>query len=639
MTDISNPTGHRRISALWAAAVCTVLITGCSSGGGEAETSEPPGPIGDPGGSVVLTPTGNFDISGFVGGSFFPTQREYTLENRFDELATWSVQLSANWLQVDGPMQGALAAGATVPIPVELDMAIVGAMTPGSYQAVIEFRNDLETEAQTCNVGLTVTAALPNATSTIGVNLSPVTYHSSNWPFVDIFKVSRPWRLEVNGSSSSNPVQLTDDGWVAQLNANERAVTYMFTYTEARYPSGTYTVYYAGEGALDFGQDATVLTSSPGMMTIDVVANSGISMRQTATNAANPMRDIRIVMPGFETTYQTQPFHPLFLQRLAQYSTLRFMDWAETNNSELVQWSDRTRPETAQQTITTGVAVEYMIQLANTLHADPWICIPHLADVDYITQCATLIRDELDPTLVCHIEYSNEVWNWGFEQAGYASQEGLLLYPAEGTETSRHLYYSDRSVQVFDIFETVFGTPNMSRVKRVLAGQRGSTSAHTSALTWNDAHLKTDAYSIALYFGNGLVGNVPESTVAAWSVDDMLDWCESSLGNQLPAAANSIGVAATFGLPTISYEGGQHLIGFTNPTIRATYDAANRHQRMKVLYLSMLDGWQAAGGGVFTAFSSTKRWNGTGRWGVLEYQEQPRAEAPKYDALMEFIER
>ncbi|MFT4515687.1 MAG: hypothetical protein ACI91B_004406 [Planctomycetota bacterium] len=646
MTEFSNQTGPHRFYALWVAALSAALFVSCSSGGNAVESSEAPQPGPGPGpgpgtqNGVTLSPGSNYEITGSTGGTFFPSERQYTLTNQRDSVLNWSVDTSATWLLVSGPASGTLTPGATAPIQIDVDVTAAASFAPDSYSGVISFMDaDEATVLLTSNVDLTVLAAQPNASSTVGVNLSPVTYHSSNWPFVDIFKASRPWRLEVNGSSSSNPVSLTSDGWVAQLNANEEAVTYMFNWNGAIYPAGQYTVYYTGEGSLDFAGDATVLTSSPGEMTIFVQPNGGISMRQESTNPANPMRDIRIVMPGFENTYETEPFHPLFLQRLSQYSTLRFMDWAEVNNSEHSLWAERTRPETAQQTTDKGVAVEYMVQLANTLHADPWICIPHLADDDYVTQCATLIRDQLDPTLACHIEYSNEVWNWGFDQAIYCRDQGVLLWPLESPETARHRFYSQRSVQIFDIFESVFGSGNMSRVKRVLAGQRGSTSANTTALSWNDAYLKTDAYSIALYFGNGLVGNYPQATVATWTVDDMLDWCEANLALQLPAAANTMAVASSFGLPTISYEGGQHLVGFSNPVIRATYDAANRHPRMKTIYLSMLDGWTSAGGSLFTAFNSTMRWSETGRWGVLEYQDQPRIEAPKYDALMTFIER
>ena len=672
MTELSHPHLHpSRLHTLWVAAVCAALFTSCGAGGGAVETSGIPDPggggssgggssgggsgggtgggsggggsNGGGGGSneptgVELTPLNGLLVAGSVDGVFFPTETTYSLENHHSQTTSWSVQLSANWLQVDGPTEGTLAPGATVTVPFELDTSVVNNLTPGSYPGTIEFEISAEPTPLTRDVTLTVSPAQANANSTVGINLSPMTYHSTNWPFVDIFKASRPWTLQVSGSSSSEPVQLTDDGWVASLNANEQAITYMFVSAGENYPGGQYSVFYNGEGTLDFGMDATVLSSSPGSMILDVQPSNGILLRQTSTNPANPLRDIRIVMPGFENTYQSEPFHPLFLERLSKYRTLRFMDWGKTNNSELMHWADRTRPESAQQTVSSGVALEYMIQLSNTLHANPWICIPHLADDDYITQCATLIRDQLDPTLVCHIEFSNEVWNWGFQQAGYASQQGLILYPSAGLETSRHLYYSDRSVNVFNIFEDVFGPANMSRVRRVLAGQRGSTSAHTSALSHNDAYLKTDAYSIAMYFGNGLVGNVSAAEVATWSVDDMLDWCEESLSNNLNLAANTVALAASFGLPTITYEGGQHLVGYTDPVIRATYDAANRHPRMKTIYLTMLNGWQGAGGDLFTAFNSIMRYSGTGRWGVLEYQTQPRLEAPKYDALMQFIE-
>jgi hypothetical protein len=37
------------------------------------------------------------------------------------------------------------------------------------------------------------------------------------------------------------------------------------------------------------------------------------------------LRNICFIMPGFESTYASQPFHPLFLQRLQNYKVLRFM--------------------------------------------------------------------------------------------------------------------------------------------------------------------------------------------------------------------------------------------------------------------------------------------------------------------------
>ena len=77
--------------------------------------------------------------------------------------------------------------------------------------------------------------------------------------------------------------------------------------------------------------------------------------------------------------------------------------------------------------------VEVMVALANQLSADPWFCIPHMADDDYVARFAAIARDNVDPGLKIHVEYSNEVWNSGFSQATYAREQGL----AEGLRRLR----------------------------------------------------------------------------------------------------------------------------------------------------------------------------------------------------------
>jgi len=48
--------------------------------------------------------------------------------------------------------------------------------------------------------------------------------------------------------------------------------------------------------------------------------DNGIAVRLTATNPANPLRNIRIIPPGFEGSAQRQVFHPWFLKSLERYS-------------------------------------------------------------------------------------------------------------------------------------------------------------------------------------------------------------------------------------------------------------------------------------------------------------------------------
>ena len=90
-------------------------------------------------------------------------------------------------------------------------------------------------------------------------------------------------------------------------------------------------------------------------------------------------------------------------------------------------WASRTQPVTLGQGSLTGVAFETMIQLANTLNADPWINIPTAADDAFVKQLATLIKTRLKPTLKCYIEYSNENWNTRFPGFNYSEAKAKEL--------------------------------------------------------------------------------------------------------------------------------------------------------------------------------------------------------------------
>ena len=56
------------------------------------------------------------------------------------------------------------------------------------------------------------------------------------------------------------------------------------------------------------------------------------------------------------------------------------------------------------------------------------------------------------------------------------------------------------------------------------------------------------------------------------------------------------------------------------------------------LALDYLAGWKTNGGTLAVLFSSTGTYSKWGSWGLLEYHGQPAAEAPKYQAVIEFLE-
>ncbi|WP_445926099.1 hypothetical protein [Leptodesmis sp.] len=391
-------------------------------------------------------------------------------------------------------------------------------------------------------------------------------------------------------------------------------------------------------------------------MTVDVQPDqTGVFLRILETNLDNPIRNIRFIMPGFEHTYQTQPFHPLFLDRLSKFNTLRFMDWGATNNSPLVNWADRTTINSATQTSNQGVALEYMIQLANTLKINPWFNIPAEASDDYVRQFATMVRDQLDPSLRVYIEYSNEVWNNIFSQASYVSQQGLALGLDSNGFTAGLRYYAQRSVEIFKIWEEVFGQSSSQRLVRVLAGQGANPWTTEQILGWNDAYQYADAYAIAPYFDG--FGDADQDGWSDLNDVDMVDITlqmtpDQIIDNMLLEIPTEIKqmfdsnyaiVTKRYGLDLLAYEGGSHLTSYQfsadqQAQMHDLFLAVNQSSRMRDLYKAYLDQWQQSGGILFNQFVDVNASTKWGYWGVLEYQNQDINTAPKYLGLMDFIQ-
>lgn len=170
-------------------------------------------------------------------------------------------------------------------------------------------------------------APAPNQNAAVGTNLMRIFSRSSDWPFVDVFKASLPWVTLRNGQIVTNtgPIDLDAHGWVRSLPAGNNpefnaVATSVLRELDGHYPAGQYIVLYEGEGTLTYGGDAA-FDASASIAGRDVLtvtpANAGIVLRITATDpngTGNYLRNIRVIMPGFEETYATQLFHPLFLE-------------------------------------------------------------------------------------------------------------------------------------------------------------------------------------------------------------------------------------------------------------------------------------------------------------------------------------
>ncbi len=361
------------------------------------------------------------------------------------------------------------------------------------------------------------TIPTPGGDASLGMNLSEVTYYTQEWPFVDVMKISRQWvATGDNGTpfDTGQTVETDSKGWPT-LNGIDAAQTLIFQGSGGNYPGGTYVCTYEGTGSISLGFDASVVSSSPGRIVFSVTPTpAGIILRITDSSPADPIKNIKVWMPGTENA--TSAFNTTFTQKLAPFGVIRFMDWQRTNNSNLVSWADRTTPDSASQGGHNGVALEHMIDLCNQLGADPWFCMPHQADDDFVEQFATMVRDNLAPERKVYVEWSNEVWNTMFKQSQWVTQQsGAPMF-----STGWFQKWADEAANDFAIWESVFASQPSREIIRVAAGQEANVWV-TRRLT-DELNGQYDAVSCAAYFDHiNASFNTGQSTTAL--ADDILN--------------------------------------------------------------------------------------------------------------------
>ena len=112
--------------------------------------------------------------------------------------------------------------------------------------------------------------------SPVGTNLEMLAYWSPQVPFVDVMKSSSEW-LSGNAKDwgGGPPLDLDANGWVRSLRPGQVARKLMLREFGDRYPGGRYLVRYKGEGKLNFGFAAKIVSQRRGEMVIEVTPNDG----------------------------------------------------------------------------------------------------------------------------------------------------------------------------------------------------------------------------------------------------------------------------------------------------------------------------------------------------------------------------
>jgi hypothetical protein len=469
-----------------------------------------------------------------------------------------------------------------------------------------------------------------SSSANIGIN-TPIFAYYSTWPlFADIFQQNSgnfgQWDC---GNNFTVACTVDSTGAPTQQPARTQYPT--------AYPSGTYTLTYTGS--------VGAITSSCWTLGSPTVNGSFVSYPATITQDTSlpnefcnvvvntvPISNIHMFAPGDMTTGD---FLTGFLMKFAPFSNLRWLDALQMNAcgfgclpsgaNGTQNWLDRTFPGTGTAITTRqGFIYDYLIEYANITGKDIYLNIPYRVTDNYMcrlarlffygesgandngSNCSTsaatsgpyspIVPQGINTTSHIHIEYVNELWNYGSYPAPHAlycvanggPQSGDASCP-DGVSTSfspiltadlannalpwtptatdpfcrQQQVAADMAKRNGDIFKAVFGSRS-AQVKPVLGAWLVALGTPTSPAC--GAQFLLNAYG-------SVVPNVAEIAVAPYMIDPGTEATDCG-GPSVSTCINMLMTSITYGgltygfvqqdatmarfwnVPLITYEGG-----------------------------------------------------------------------------------
>jgi hypothetical protein len=362
-------------------------------------------------------------------------------------------------------------------------------------------------------------------------------------------------------------------------------------------------------------------------------------------NTTGPgLKDIALLQPGYDITSKSN-ISKLMLAHLSRFSIIRFMDWTGTNGNPEMNWNDTTPVDWPQYRGSRRNPWQTIPFIANSVNKpiSVWINIPHNATDDYILNVARIMFNDLNPSNNIYMEYSNEVWNWGFRQA----VDNLIAanYSVLHDGDPHHLNYDNcnnpgywawrrtayQIKHVADLFKTVFGDENVGpwkRVRPILSGQVSFPFVIRNGIEYLNA-----VFGPPSNYLHGMAG-APYFNLGDYSkwdnltTDQVLNAFNISIQEMSPEAGwgqkNALGVhavlAAWYNLAFHGYEGGPDTGGDYSLEAKTNATRDPRMTDICVTYLKAWYGygfqelnWFVAGAGAITKYGS---------WTILEDMRQ-----------------
>lgn len=532
----------------------------------------------------------------------------------------------------------------------------------------------------------------------IGANVDAVHYYSLSDQYVDVMRMASGWSSTSSDAvhGSGQPLgeigKLDSNGWPEE-DAEIMIVCCTGPSGGAADPGpesplvGKYQISF--NGLANIGDDggtvenqhydpatntttATLDQTAYGPNNVNMIMLlSFLKTQRDASSSINTgITNVRIIRPQFAPNgtkwwdSPTQEFTNPFLAALAPFSTLRFMDWTATNGSQVADWSQATPANwpTAVHMIQTDGAWQWnstdgkmepangvwtdtaqswqsVIDLANATGKDIWINIPVRATDDYVTSLATLLKSGLNPGIHVYVEYSNEVWNWGFEQWYYNNAVTTQLLAADTAAATNYqkncdgpstiCHAAERLMQISNDFAGVWGSSAINAaIRPVFCSQMVTAGQMWIALGFiNNTYGPPARYFYGIcsapYWG-------APSLTAGESAGDILAASSASIPKWDGYLLSWTTAARYYGLHNFTYEGGP---GTTDLQAVDTSNlvAANAYPAMGTQVTQALTGAFQNGVDMYMYYNASGAWSKYGAWGatndVLDLTE------PKWQAL------
>jgi hypothetical protein len=521
-------------------------------------------------------------------------------------------------------------------------------------------------------------SSVPRHPSILGYNMDYPGDWSNVPPFIDQVKNGRAIQGECDavepGCDRALHLDLDAGGWVRSLKYKDdptrsySAASMIINTSNERSDIGqTFAVTWQGKGAIQV-QNGAAVAREPGQNRLIFQLQAGnTALSLTDIDPEDPVRDLKVFRTDYEGSLaQGELFDPELIAFLAPFGSVRFMDWMQSNApgqcsggtapgascysvvdescgtggtcTMAGRWSER---PTADQpsalawgqyldnaapergTKVGGYPVETLVALANRAGVDPHFNMPADYQDDYVRAFAEYVRDNLGPGLTASVEYSNEVWNWGFPQAQYANKLGRQLWPDEASAWVQ--FAAGRTHDMCGIWKEVFAG-EAARVRCLISPQTGWPELAETVLEcpdWVASHPGSgpcyehvDAINITGYFSGCLHDNA--ATLQSWlaagrsaamsrAFDQLehggqLAGCEDSLDATIDAYGYFESLAKPRGLELYVYESGTHFEYSGDEAVRQFLVDLTQDERMYAAYQRNFSAFRAAGGSILNVW-------------------------------------